>query len=128
MCSQIELDLAPWLESGITQAMLKEADQVPRNSYYQIIGHKVYRSGDPMFPARSSGVEHFLLKVAQDLPDTEFVLNTKDWPQTQAHRPLPIFSFSKVVSTHLFTLLLLVALLRGSATLGLAAALDPSFT
>jgi protein glucosyltransferase len=96
--SQIELDLAPWAESGVTASMLKEAGQVPRNSLYQIIVGKLYRSGDPMFPARSSGVEHFLLKVAKDLPDTEFVLNTKDWPQRQSHRPLPIFSFSKVVS------------------------------
>ncbi len=47
---------------------------------------------------RSSGVEHFLLKIIKDLPDTEFVLNTMDWPQTSvANKHLPIFSFSKIV-------------------------------
>lgn len=53
-----------------------------------------------MFPSRNSGVEHFLLKLVDQLPDTEFVLNTADWPQTTSWQPnkLPIFSFSKVVS------------------------------
>ena len=51
---------------------------------------------------RNSGVEHFLLKIAEKLPDTEFLLNTRDWPQTSAWQPkkFPIFSFSKVVSVH----------------------------
>jgi protein glucosyltransferase len=49
---------------------------------------------------RNSGVEHFLLKIIDKLPDTEFYLNTRDWPQTSTRNPklrLPIFSFSKVV-------------------------------
>lgn len=50
-----------------------------------------------MFPARCSGIEHFLLKLAPKLPDTEFIINTRDWPQS--HRQYgtfgPIFSFSK---------------------------------
>ena len=48
---------------------------------------------------RNTGVEHFLVKIADKLPDTEFVLNTRDWPQTTTWQPkkLPIFSFSKVV-------------------------------
>ncbi len=49
---------------------------------------------------RNTGVEHFLVKIADKLPDTEFVLNTRDWPQTTTWQPnkLPIFSFSKVVT------------------------------
>jgi hypothetical protein len=37
--------------------------------------------------------------LADKLPDTEFLLNTRDWPQTSTWQPkkFPIFSFSKVV-------------------------------
>ena len=67
---------------------------------YQIIGHKVYRDKDCMFPSRCSGVEHFLHQVAKDLPDIELVINTRDWAQSNKHfgKPIPIFSFSKVIS------------------------------
>ena len=53
---------------------------------------------------RNTGVEHFLVKIADKLPDTEFVLNTRDWPQTTTWQPnkLPIFSFSKVVISQSF--------------------------
>jgi len=98
---QIESDLKPWLKSGISAKLLKEASEIPRNSHYQIIDHKLYRDNDAMFPARSRGIEYFLLKIVKDLPDTEFILNTKDWPQTSRHsKKLPIFSFSKVASDH----------------------------
>jgi len=99
--SQLEADLKPWSISGITQTMINEANKLnSRLSHYQIIDHKLYRSEDAMFPSRSSGIEHFILKVIKHLPDTEFVLNTADWPQTTQWQPnkLPIFSFSKVVS------------------------------
>ena len=53
-----------------------------------------------MFPFRCTGIEHFLLKLLNEnkIPDTEFVVNTRDWPQL--HRavtrdPVPVFSFSK---------------------------------
>ena len=55
-----------------------------------------------MFPFRCIGIEHFLLEVLKDprsrIPDTDFVVNTRDWPQL--HRaltrdPVPVFSFSK---------------------------------
>ena len=53
-----------------------------------------------MFPFRCTGIEHFLLEVLNNynIPDTEFVVNTRDWPQL--HRavtrdPVPVFSFSK---------------------------------
>lgn len=93
--------MKPWIKTGITQDLIKEANKLnSRLSHYQIINHKLYRNEDAMFPSRSSGVEHFILKVIDQLEDTEFVLNTADWPQTSSWQPnkLPIFSFSKVVS------------------------------
>ena len=98
--SQIKSDLWPWSKTGISRAHIAAARQIPRNSHYQIIDHKLYRGGDTMFPARTSGVDHFLLQVAADASDTEFVLNTKDWPQSARHTPLPVFSFSKVAAEH----------------------------
>jgi EGF-domain serine glucosyl/xylosyltransferase len=98
-------DLKPWLNTGITYDMINEANKLNnRLSHYQIIDHKLYRNEDAMFPARSSGIEHFILKVIKHLPDTEFVLNTADWPQTTKWQPnkLPIFSFSKVVCCRFF--------------------------
>lgn len=98
--SQIELDLEPWRKSGITESLLRDIEKVEKLSHYQIIDHKLYRNDDQMFPFRNSGVEHFLLKIIDKLPDTEFYLNTRDWPQTSTWNPklkLPIFSFSKVV-------------------------------
>ena len=63
-----------------------------------------------MFPSRCSGIEHFLLRIIKQLPDLEFIVNTRDWPQVNRHfgQPLPIFSFSKVmfskyIPTHLIT-------------------------
>jgi hypothetical protein len=42
--------------------------------------------------------------LADKLPDTEFLLNTRDWPQTSTWQPkkFPIFSFSKVVRVVFF--------------------------
>jgi len=93
--------LKPWSKTGITKNMINEALKTNnRLSHYQIINHKLYRNDDAMFPSRSSGIEYFILKIIDQLPDTEFVLNTADWPQTTAwqQNKLPIFSFSKVVS------------------------------
>lgn len=44
-------------------------------------------------------MEHFILEIIKKLPDMEFVLNPRDWPQSSKYQdPLPVFSFSKVVS------------------------------
>ena len=53
-----------------------------------------------MFPFRCTGIEHFLLEVLHEspIPDTEFVVNTRDWPQlprATQREPVPVFSFSK---------------------------------
>lgn len=92
-------DLAPF-SGGITRSMVEQAEAVSRVTKYQIINGKLYRSEDCMFPFRCTGIEHFLLKLLNEnkIPDTEFVVNTRDWPQL--HRavtrdPVPVFSFSK---------------------------------
>jgi len=80
-----------------------------RGSRYQIIGHKLYRDRDCIFPSRCSGVEYFIKKVIHSLPDMEFVINTRDWPQISHHfgPPLPVFSFSKVFILKILSILLL---------------------
>ncbi|GFR97819.1 protein O-glucosyltransferase 1 [Elysia marginata] len=92
----LERDLRIWQDKrGITAEHLTSA--IPYGVHYQIIKHKLYRQDGCMFPARCSGVEHFLLELIKDLPDMELVINVKDWPQVPRHRdPLPVLSFSKV--------------------------------
>ncbi|XP_045165596.2 protein O-glucosyltransferase 1-like [Mercenaria mercenaria] len=92
--SVIEKDLEVW-KDGISKENLESAK--PRGTHYQIINHKLYREDACMFPARCSGVEHFILEIIKKLPDMEFILNTRDWPQSSRYQaPLPVFSFSKV--------------------------------
>ncbi|KAK3103887.1 hypothetical protein FSP39_022651, partial [Pinctada imbricata] len=93
----IDEDLSVWehKEKGITLERFEAAKQ--RGTHYQIINHKLYRENDCMFPARCSGVEHFILDVIKKLPDMELVVNSRDWPQSSKFQPpLPVFSFSKV--------------------------------
>ncbi|XP_041061253.1 protein O-glucosyltransferase 1 isoform X4 [Carcharodon carcharias] len=75
------------------------AETVSQNvgTHYQIIKGKLYRQDDCMFPARCSGVEHFILEIIDKLPDMEFVLNVRDYPQVPHWmKPVrPVFSFSK---------------------------------
>lgn len=92
--SVIDSDLEPWSSVGITAELVERSK--PRGVLYQVVNHRLYRTKECMFPFRCLGVEHFILKLVDELPDMEFVLNTRDWPQ--AHRrlePLPVFSFSK---------------------------------
>lgn len=91
-----EADLAIFSE-GITKEMVTKAALISRTTKYQIIGGKLYRSEDCMFPFRCQGIEHFLLQLAPSLADTEFIVNTRDWPQLSKylHDKLPVFSFSK---------------------------------
>lgn len=91
-----EADLAIFSE-GITKEMVTKAALISRTTKYQIIGGKLYRSEDCMFPFRCQGIEHFLLQLAPSLADTEFIVNTRDWPQLSKYLQdkLPVFSFSK---------------------------------
>ncbi|KAH7969287.1 hypothetical protein HPB52_016576 [Rhipicephalus sanguineus] len=92
--SVIDDDLSPWSKTGISSELVERSK--PRGVLYQVVNHKLYRTKECMFPFRCLGVEHFILKIVDELPDVEFVLNTRDWPQ--AHKrieSLPVFSFSK---------------------------------
>jgi len=95
----IKQDLAPFLAAGgISQEMMKEAAETNRITKYQVIDHKLYRSENCMFPFRCKGIEHFLNELLPELPDTEFYLNTRDWPMASRYfmkEPVPVFSFSK---------------------------------
>ncbi len=53
------------------------------------------------FLCRCSGVEHFILKVVNRLPDFEVVINVRDYPQVPGwvQPVLPVLSFSKVCTT-----------------------------
>lgn len=95
--SQIDKDLDPFKEQGITEETMLAASNVSRVTKYQIIDHKLYRSDSCMFPFRCRGIEHFLLELLPDLPNTEFYLNTRDWPLVGKYlsSPLPVLSFSK---------------------------------
>jgi len=71
---------------------------ISRGTRYMIFNHDLYRETKCMFPARCEGIEHFLSKIQLNIPDVEFILNTRDWPQIIKHYgdPKPVFSFSKV--------------------------------
>lgn len=92
----IQQDLAPF-QSGISRDVMKNVLSRNLGTHYQIIGHRLYRQEDCMFPARCSGVEHFLLELLPDLPDMEMVINVRDYPQVPRWMSpvIPIFSFSK---------------------------------
>lgn len=81
--------------SGITESMLEEARSL--GTRYQIINHRLFRDKECMFPTRCTGVEHFLKQLLSILPDSEFIINTRDWPQVSKHYGSlrPVFSFSK---------------------------------
>ncbi|VDM39040.1 unnamed protein product [Toxocara canis] len=96
--SQIVADLLPF-QSGVNKSMLEAASVF--GVHYQLIGGRLFRQQNCPFEARCEGVEHFLLKLADSLPNLEFVLNVHDPPQIRSDRPaLPVFSFSKD-SSHL---------------------------
>lgn len=73
-------DFAPY-EGGITKEMIDVSRDL--GTVYQIINNKLYRQIECNFPARCSGVEHFIKKVARatKLPDMEIVINVRDYPQ-----------------------------------------------
>ncbi|KAL6115493.1 poglut1 [Pungitius sinensis] len=89
-------DLRPF-KGRISEDVMATTVQRGVGTHYQIIGHKLYREHNCMFPARCSGVEHFVLEVIDRLPDLEMVVNVRDYPQvpTWVQPTLPVFSFSK---------------------------------
>ncbi|GJQ82189.1 hypothetical protein Trydic_g6017 [Trypoxylus dichotomus] len=90
----IQQDLEKF-KNGISKELLENIKS--KGTKYQIIDHKLYRDPECMFPARCSGIEHFILELLPDLPNMEFVVNTRDWPQIHKQYGVfgPVFSFSK---------------------------------
>ncbi|KAL4715219.1 hypothetical protein ACJJTC_007801 [Scirpophaga incertulas] len=93
--SVINDDLKPFAE-GFSE---KDFDIArAKATKYQILDGKLYREKNCHFPARCSGVEHYLVQLASELPNMEFALNTRDWPQVNhlwKQPKTPVFSFSK---------------------------------
>ncbi|XP_023251123.1 protein O-glucosyltransferase 1 [Seriola lalandi dorsalis] len=94
--SVLQHDLRPF-KGGISEEFMAATVQRGVGTHYQIIGQKLYRENNCMFPARCSGVEHFILEVIDRLPDLEMVVNVRDYPQVPnwVQPTLPVFSFSK---------------------------------
>ncbi|KAE8278638.1 Protein O-glucosyltransferase 1 [Larimichthys crocea] len=94
--SVLQQDLQPF-RGKISEDAMAATVQRGVGTHYQIIGHKLYREHSCMFPARCSGVEHFMLEVIDRLPDLEMVVNVRDYPQVPSwvQPTLPVFSFSK---------------------------------
>ncbi|XP_029205665.1 protein O-glucosyltransferase 1-like isoform X2 [Acropora millepora] len=96
----IDDDLRIWKDrGGISKSEFD--DTAGHGVHYQVIDHKLYRESDCMFPFRCKGVEHFILKMIDKLPDMEMRINVRDYPQIPKwSRPLPVFSFSKTANEH----------------------------
>ncbi|XP_068612510.1 protein O-glucosyltransferase 1 [Brachionichthys hirsutus] len=94
--SVLQQDLEPF-RGGVSEALVAAALGRGVGTHYQVIGHKLYRQHDCMFPARCQGVEHFILQVVARLPDVEMIVNVRDYPQVPSwvQPTLPVFSFSK---------------------------------
>ncbi|XP_055377838.1 O-glucosyltransferase rumi homolog [Condylostylus longicornis] len=91
----IERDLAQF-SGGITKEMIDSVAN--KGTKYQIINKKLYRQKSCMFPLRCSGVEHFIKMLLKELPNMEFIINCRDWPQLYKNfvgTKGPVFSFSK---------------------------------
>ncbi|CAK9801958.1 O-glucosyltransferase rumi homolog [Anthophora quadrimaculata] len=88
-------DLKPFKEKGINKDLINTAKM--RGTFYQVIEGNLYRQKSCMFPSRCAGIEHFLLKLAPNMPNMDLIINVRDYPQSSKHFgvPLPIFSFSK---------------------------------
>ncbi|XP_034032226.1 protein O-glucosyltransferase 1 isoform X1 [Thalassophryne amazonica] len=99
--SVLQHDLLPFKE-GISEDDMAATVKRGVGTHYQVIGHKLYRENNCMFPARCSGVEHFILEVIDRLPDLEMVVNVRDYPQVPSwvQPMLPVFSFSKTADYH----------------------------
>ncbi|XP_068714571.1 protein O-glucosyltransferase 1-like [Montipora foliosa] len=96
----IDNDLRIWNDRGGVSKREFD-DTAGRGVHYQVINHKLYRENDCMFPFRCKGVEYFILKMIDKLPDMEMRINVRDYPQIPKwSRPLPVFSFSKTANEY----------------------------
>ncbi|KAH8357250.1 hypothetical protein KR084_012129, partial [Drosophila pseudotakahashii] len=90
----IRKDLEPYVGKGITPEMMAQSERL--GTFYQIIRGRIYRQENCSNPKRCADVEDLLLDIVGDLPDLEFVLNVRDWPQVHFLSGLsgPVFSYS----------------------------------
>lgn len=92
----LKKDLEPYAD-GISKTIVDKVRD--RGTVYQIINNKIFRQKDCNFPARCSGVEYFIKKVAKTtkLPNMEIVINVRDYPQIyKSYGPQgAVLSFSK---------------------------------
>ncbi len=97
----LENDLIHWNKSGISEDLIEEAIRLKRGVHYQIIDHKLYREKECLFPSRCEGVEHFILKAIDWLPNMDLIINVRDYPQVhKSWNALPVFSFSKDITQY----------------------------
>lgn len=89
-------DFKPF-NKGITKEIIDSIRS--RGTIYQIIDNKIFRQKECNFPARCSGIEHFMKKVLKKvkLKNMELVINVRDYPQILPHYGPqgPVLSFSK---------------------------------
>uniref|UniRef100_A0A182SQY4 CAP10 domain-containing protein n=1 Tax=Anopheles maculatus TaxID=74869 RepID=A0A182SQY4_9DIPT len=79
----LRADLKPFKAQGITLESINRAKQY--GTHYQIVDRKLYRQRECMFPARCSGVEHFVKPLLPLLPNMDLIVNCRDWPQIHRH-------------------------------------------
>ncbi|XP_018571256.1 O-glucosyltransferase rumi homolog [Anoplophora glabripennis] len=93
-------DLQVFKKNGISKKLIENVKS--KGTKYQIIVNKLYRDKSCMFPARCAGIEHFIFDLLPKLPNMEFIVNTRDWPQIHKQYGIfgPIFSFSKSPDYH----------------------------
>jgi protein glucosyltransferase len=90
---QMERDFEPF-KNGINKEDFDSAKKY--GTRYQIIKNRLYREQKCFYPGRCHGIDHFLNLSKQNLPDMEFIVNVRDYPQAPSYRnAVPIFSFSK---------------------------------
>ena len=82
--------LKPW--DSVDKKTLQTAAQQKGVTRYQIVNGILYRSKNCYFESRCRGIEHFISKLAHNLPNMEFVVNVRDYPTNKVK--FPIFSFS----------------------------------
>lgn len=88
----------------ITKDVIDRMVSAKSGVHYQIVDHRLYRDKQCMFPSRCEGVEYFLLRLIQNLPNMDLVINVRDYPQVgkyfRVEQQFPVLSFSKDVSNY----------------------------
>lgn len=88
----------------ITEELINKMIADNRGVHYQIVGKRLYRQSNCMFPSRCQGIEHFILEIIDKLPNMDLIINVRDYPQVGRYfsndQQFPILSFSKEVTSY----------------------------